>query len=197
MTEKEKHMLTKRISERETIEKNCDFFLSYSNDDKYFANQLIKKIEEHGLNTWVADINLKTNTNIYKQIRDAIIHSRSCIILLSRSSSVSKPLISQEWTTIQECAWLKPELKIYVILIEDVEPPSFLQKWSLIKTCDNNKSVDGIVDKIIRFREIDKKIRRELSKVEDKKISERFINIYDYCQEFRENANIGDIDESE
>ena len=104
-----------------------DVFISHASDDRDFTRRLADKLMQRGLKVWLNETNLKASENWSTQIRDALEKSRTCIVVLSRTSKESKPGISHEWASIQECSWRRPEMPICSLRVEDVDTPPFLR----------------------------------------------------------------------
>jgi hypothetical protein len=137
---------TKELEARPT---SYDVFISHASDDRDVARHLADELRLRGLRPWFDETDLKPGVNWAQQIREAIDHSRFCVVVLSRTSSASKPWISKEWASIQECSWRRPEMPICSLRLEDIEPPPFLREWQSVLCKRNTSDVRSAADEIV------------------------------------------------
>jgi hypothetical protein len=113
---------SEEIEKSEPKTKQWDVFISHASADRDFTERLAKELQGPGLKTWLDATHVKGGEDWAQQIREGIENSRLCIVVLSRTSAVSKPWISREWASIQECSWQRPEMPICSLRIDDVDP---------------------------------------------------------------------------
>lgn len=101
-------------------------FISYSHKDNEIVEKLVSSLSKQGLSTWLDTQHLTKGEDWDSQIKDAIIKSQICLVLLNRNSDPLKPKISKEWSAIQECLWKRQDLYVFIVDFKEVETPTFL-----------------------------------------------------------------------
>ncbi len=114
--------------------KRFQVFISHAREDAELAERLCDALAERNVTCWLDKKKLKPG-KWKSQIRDAIDRSQMCLVMLSRASEASKPWISQEWSFIQSSAWKRDDLMLVPLLLDRVDPPTFLSDWQTLR-CD-------------------------------------------------------------
>ena len=102
--------------------------LSQFNDDKQWAEELIKTLEARGLSIITDKANLETRTIVQDEIESAM-QSAHAIVLLVGPHQPSDSMQQMEWTAALEIAWMDSYKPLVPLLIKDAELPSFLGPW--------------------------------------------------------------------
>ena len=110
-----------------------DVFISHASADKDIARLLARRLTDAGLNVWFDEFKLAAGERWPERIRQAIGHSRLCVILLSNQALPSKSWLSDEWSAIQECSWRRSDLSLCPVKLDDVETPPFLRSWQSLR----------------------------------------------------------------
>lgn len=125
-----------------------DVFISHASEDRDLARSFAKALSNRGVSCWFDEEKLEPGTNWVQKLREAIDHSRICLLLLSKESVSSKPWVSQEWPQILLSLWKRNNLGIFPLLLDRVEAPMFLQGWHSLR-CDRQKpNVEKLVAEI-------------------------------------------------
>jgi hypothetical protein len=128
---------------------SIDVFVSFARADKDVAHALAKNLRDRGLSTWLDD-ELQPGEEWNSKLRNVINKSRLCLVLVSEKASAHSPLVSKEWTLIQDTAWRRPDLSVCPVILDDADIPTFLRQWRVLRASKENarleKAADGVVE---------------------------------------------------
>jgi hypothetical protein len=101
-------------------------FISYSHENKSFADKLAAHLVKNNTHVWVDTWELKVGNSIINKIQEAITESSALLVVLSKSS------VSSVWCNKELTAGLIRELEekrvvVLPVLLEDCEIPLFLK----------------------------------------------------------------------
>ena len=101
-------------------------FISYSHQDKHFADKLVKALRTAGYNPWIDTLKLKVGDNWIEKTNQGLAQSDFIVAVLSESYNKSR------WGQHELSAFAMKEVStnrnnILPVLIEDCEIPVFLQ----------------------------------------------------------------------
>ncbi len=108
-------------------------FLSHAHVDKNKADALFHFLNDvANIPVWYDAVNLPPGATIAENLFEAIENSRAAIILLSQQS-IARGWVQQESRAIIDHQTQYPDFRIIPLLLDNVEPPNFLQNYSNIK----------------------------------------------------------------
>jgi hypothetical protein len=101
-------------------------FISYSHQNKEFADKLAANLVKHKAHVWIDSWELNVGDSIINKVQDAIQESSALIVILSKAS------IESEWCKKELTSGLLRELEekkvvVLPLLLEDCEIPIFLR----------------------------------------------------------------------
>ena len=67
-----------------------DVFISYSTKNTEYADAVCKKLEDNGIECWIAPRNIKTGTNYAKEIMDGLKLSKLVVLIFSKDAQESE-----------------------------------------------------------------------------------------------------------
>jgi hypothetical protein len=112
-------------------------FLSHAHVDKIHADALFRLLSGVAkIPIWYDAENLPPGATIAENLFQAIESSRAVIVLLSRQS-VERGWAQQESRTVIDHQTRYPDFRIIPLLLDNVEPPNFLQNYSSIRIDQN------------------------------------------------------------
>jgi TIR domain len=112
-------------------------FLSHAHVDKSYADALFRLLSGVAkIPIWYDAENLPPGATIAENLFQAIESSRAVIVLLSRQS-VERGWAQQEARTVIDHQTRYPDFRIIPLLLDNVEPPNFLQNYSSIRIDQN------------------------------------------------------------
>lgn len=118
---------TRKILDRvQELQESPQVFLSYSFQDKEFAQRLASDLKNAGVKVWLADEQVKVGDRIIDTIRDGISTSQWIIVILSENSSQSN-YVSKELTFALDEEQKRDRPFILPIMIGDTILPAPLQ----------------------------------------------------------------------
>jgi hypothetical protein len=126
-----------------------DVFISHSASDAEVVEKLADCLTKQGLRVWYDRRSLRAGEDWQQQIREAVNRSRICLFVLSRDAVSSRPHVSQEWATIQESLWRRPDLSLCSLRVDDASTPPFLRPWKSY-TIDVDDADSEKVDRALR-----------------------------------------------
>lgn len=114
-----------------------DIFISSSSKDSYLSDIVVKEMEKESFSCWISTRNLRKNSpeSYWKDIEDAILLSRVCLVIGSKKAMLSKD-VQREIDYAKKHNVRLVELKI------DEEPHNIYFKHAF----DGNRWVDGFND---------------------------------------------------
>ena len=124
-------------------------FLSHSHKDKLFVRKLSKRLEEHGIQTWLDEIEMQVGDSIITKIGDAIREYRYLGVVISSHS------VSSEWVRREVNIALTEEIqarrtKVLPLLCERCELPAFLvDKIYADFTGDFDEGFNRLLDRLL------------------------------------------------
>jgi hypothetical protein len=130
------------------IQKNPQVFLSYSYENKDFANRLANDLREKGIELWIAENRVKVGDLITERIQEGINSSQWFIVILSENYGKS------EFTNKELAFAYKEEKKrnrpfILPILIQDTEIPKLLEDRSYADfSSDYHVGLDKLLSRV-------------------------------------------------
>ncbi len=126
-----------------------DVFISHASEDTELARSLSGALSNRGLKCWFDKERLTPWEGWDARLKEAIDHSRGCLVVLSKASVPSKPWISREWALIQSSAWKRTDLELVPLLVDRVEMPTFLRRWHALRWDRRNTSLDRLAADIV------------------------------------------------
>ncbi len=105
-------------------------FISHAHQDKWFANRLVKLLNELGVNSWYDTVELCIGDNLLQKIHEGLAECSHFIVILSKHAIRSKWVEEELYTFYQEYVQGK-KVKVYPFLLDDVwrQTPTFLKKY--------------------------------------------------------------------
>ena len=67
-----------------------DVFISYSSRNTEFAEAVCEKLEDNGIECWIAPRNIKTGTNYAKEIMDGLDLAKMVVLVFSKDAQDSE-----------------------------------------------------------------------------------------------------------
>jgi len=104
-------------------------FISYSHSDAEAAeaaDSLANLCSRTGAETWLDRYKLRTSENWSEQIEKAISRSNIFLVLLSSAGQADSSRQSREWSAICERKWIRPDIRVIPILLNESVVPTFL-----------------------------------------------------------------------
>lgn len=101
-------------------------FISYSHDDKVFANKLADSLKAAGYEPWIWDQSIKVGDNFIEKTEQGLNQSDFIVAVLSKSYNQSR-LVQQELSAFAMKEVTTNRNNILPVLVEDCEIPIFLQ----------------------------------------------------------------------
>lgn len=139
-----------------------DLFISYANEDRDFAIELVNELEKFGLNVWYDNRNLKIGDNLVRKINNGLNNSKFGLVILSENFFLKE--------------WPKRELET-MLQINKTETKSILPIWHNI-TFEKIKSEYPIIASIVGINSSEgvKTIVKEIINVIKKKEPSLLLN---------------------
>ena len=139
-----------------------DLFISYANEDRDFAIELVNELEKFGLNVWSDNRNLKIGDNLVRKINNGLNNSKFGLVILSENFFLKE--------------WPKRELET-MLQINKTETKSILPIWHNI-TFEKIKSEYPIIASIVGINSSEgvKTIVKEIINVIKKKEPSLLLN---------------------
>ena len=113
------------LREAEAAASPISFFLSYSHNDRVFAERFVRDLRIQGHTVWRDNDNIKIGESIRRSIESGIAGSRFTIVLVSSS------FVQSEWCQKELDMALADEtsanIRVLPIVIDDCEVPRILQ----------------------------------------------------------------------
>jgi hypothetical protein len=69
--------------------KDLDIFISYSHDDREFANQLAKSLSEQGSSAWMSEHGVLTGSDWLLTLKDKLQESAAMVLVMPTTTAVS------------------------------------------------------------------------------------------------------------
>ncbi len=141
-----------------------DVFISYSTRNSEYANTVCEKLENNGIECWIAPRNIKTGTNYAKEIMDGL-HAAKIVVLVFSKDAQESEYVNNEIDT----AFSKNK-HIVSLKIDDTFPKDQLEfflkntQWldaSPTALREENKTLESCYDQLVDD------VRRVLSGVSD------------------------------
>ncbi len=101
-------------------------FLSHNSKDKPFVRKLANDLRRHGFYVWVDEAEIKLGDSLIGKIREGIDKVEYVGVVLS-SNSVSSEWVKHEIDIAMNQEIEGKKVKVLPIMLENVEPPSFLK----------------------------------------------------------------------
>lgn len=115
-------------------------FISYSNEDKEFAQRLHSRLRDAGLRVWFAPENVKSGEKLFEQVAQAIEGHDRLLVVLSESSLRSN-WVQQEIRRARKIELESGRRKLFPIRLLDYET---LQQW----VCMDTASVEDVAEEV-------------------------------------------------
>lgn len=114
-------------------------FISYSNRDADAAQSLAKLCTDTGAETWLDRWEIKPGENWREKLDDALRHANIFLVLVSRAVQSDRPWQSREWSAICEHKWIRPDVRIIPIRLDECALPAFLSGLEALDGSNNAK----------------------------------------------------------
>jgi hypothetical protein len=98
-----------------------DVFLSYHSGDSQWVGGLKDQLVSHGLRVWLDSEQIRPGDRYPQALADAI-DDVGCVVVVLSPGSVASPWVEEEFSLA-----LAKRRRVVAALIEDAEPPGFLQ----------------------------------------------------------------------
>ena len=124
-------------------------FISYNRRDADAAQSLAKYCTKTGAETWLDRWEIRPGDNWQERIDEAIRHANIIIVLVSNAAQSGRPWQSREWSAICESKWIRPDIRIIPIRLDESELPAFLSGLEALDGSNKAKlarCVDYIAD---------------------------------------------------
>ncbi len=125
-----------------------DIFISHSAQSEDIATKLAEALEDRGFSTWVDAQQLKPGNKWQDAIEKAIEDARMVVFLFEPRQPIGR-WQQLEWSKALESAWLTQNKKLVSLLIDDAEPPTFLQNWQHLRIRRQARNWDDTVRNLI------------------------------------------------
>jgi len=112
--------------EKEECPKKNSLFISYSKNDKAFAQKLINDLTKHGHTVWDAEIEIKVGDLLVDKTREGIDFANFFIILISKFS-IESEWVKHELNTAMIREIEEKRVVILPIILDQVTLPGFLK----------------------------------------------------------------------
>ena len=135
--------------------RNHRVFLSYVQQDKYFANNLANELLESGVNVKYEEIEFNIGDNINESI-GKIISSSDFIFILLSSHSVNSSWMQRNFSEKYIDELIARDVTIVSVLIDNTSIPVYLRRFQTIDLKSmSKKNVNNLVKQIISAPRID------------------------------------------
>lgn len=124
-------------------------FISHSRRDANAAQSLAKLCTETGAEIWLDRWEIHQGENWRERLDEAIRRANIFLVLVSSAAQSDRPWQSREWTAICERKWIRPDIRIIPIRLDESEVPAFLSGLEALDGTNNAKlarCVDHIAD---------------------------------------------------
>lgn len=128
------------LDRAENVKQRKQVFISYSDSDKEFVHRLTIDLETAGLSVWIDKKKIEVGDSISRKIEEGILGSDFFLLVLS-GQSIQSTRVKREYSTALSAQW-SPDavLKIFPLLIEEVQLPKQLKD---VKCADFSKNYDS------------------------------------------------------
>ena len=130
-----------------------DVFISYSTKNTEYADAVCKKLEDNGIECWIAPRNIKTGTNYAKEIMDGLKLAKLVVLIFSKDAQESE-YVNNEIDT----AFSKNGQPIVALKVDDSFPEKQMEfflknsQWldaSPTALKKENKTLDSCYDQLV------------------------------------------------
>jgi len=81
-------------------------------------------------------------------IKRAIDDSKMCVLVVSKDFE-TKPWVTHEWAMVQEKAWDRADLLVIPLLLDGVDPPTFVRPWSSVRCQRRTADVERVCSQLV------------------------------------------------
>lgn len=114
-------------------------FISYSYNDKQFADWLTQKLSTEKINIWYDATDIKSGDSIKKKIAEGIEASSNIIVIISKNS-IQSSWVKYEFNSALLYNSTRQGIKIILVKIDDVSIPSDLAGYPYIDLSRNKEA---------------------------------------------------------
>jgi serine/threonine protein kinase len=115
-------------------------FISYSNEDKDFAQRLYSRLRDAGLRVWFAPENVKSGVKLFDQVDQAIeMHDR--LLLVLSESSLHSDWVKKEIRSARRLERASGRLKLFPVRLTNFET---LQQW----VCTDSATAEDLAEEV-------------------------------------------------
>ncbi|PYP83204.1 MAG: hypothetical protein DMF61_24070 [Blastocatellia bacterium AA13] len=136
-------------NDQKSPSRNSHIFISYSRRDADAAQSLAKFCTDTGAETWLDRREVRPGENWRERLDEAIRHANIVLVLVSSAAQSDRPWQSREWSAICERKWIRPDVRIIPIRLDESEIPAFLSGLEALDGSNKAKlarCVDYITD---------------------------------------------------
>lgn len=101
-------------------------FVSYSNRDRGFVEQLVHDLQENGINPWYDRWEMLPGDSLMQKIGDAILENEYLVVVLSPNSAESE-WVKRELGLALTREFRERRVQVIPALLQDCSIPAFLQ----------------------------------------------------------------------
>lgn len=122
-------------------------FVSYSLEDTIFVKDLKKRLQQKGVNIWVASGEIKVGDSLIEKIREGL-NTSSYVIAVLSETSINSNWVKKELDIAMTQEIEGETVKVLPVLIDECELPGFL-KGKYYADCTNPDNINDTCVKII------------------------------------------------
>lgn len=146
-------------------------FLSYSHTDIPFAVNLLKALQDAGVEVLINEMEILPGDNIIKKIDQGLSSSDAIIVLLSKDY-VSSKWAMQELSVFTARSISEEDIRILPILLEDCDLPIYLRnKFYIDARTHSDAAINKAVESVVRIHEPERTVIVETDRDDSKKAS--------------------------
>jgi hypothetical protein len=153
---------------------NKYIYISYSQKDSDFANQLTSRLFKYGINTWFDKTEIEAGENWQKKIDDGLSNASVLLFIASKNS------INSKWTNYEINKFLEKGGRVITLIIDDDAIntlPEFLKKFQYIDFRSSLKNLSKLINALEKLN-INKN-----QKLVTPKIKSKGYVFLSYCEE--------------
>ncbi|MCX6592106.1 MAG: toll/interleukin-1 receptor domain-containing protein [Acidobacteria bacterium] len=129
------------------MESEKKVFVSYSQDDSRFAQQLIRRLTEGGVPVWIDRYNILPAERWNDEIRRAISDASDYLVLVG-THPMAGPRLDNEWRALLSEVWANPQKKLIPVLMGEARVPPVWSNWQALRV-DPLQENDSWTDRVL------------------------------------------------
>lgn len=129
------------------MESEKKVFVSYSQEDSRFAQQLTRKLIDGGVPVWIDRDNMRPGERWDDAIRSAIAQASGYLVLVG-AHPMQGPRLDNEWRALLSEVWANPQKKLIPVLIGEAKVPPVWSNWHALRV-DPLHEKDGWTHRVL------------------------------------------------